>query len=87
MLLGNFMDEKLSEEEQIRKIREQEEKTLELENVIPIERKKGRPKKESPNIVVPISMPPDLKAKIDNDEEGKINRSALVCKILYLHYQ
>ena len=60
---------------------------LDINNVISIERKKGRPKKENKNLIVPVSMPKDLKDKIDNDEEGKVNRSALICKILYEHYQ
>lgn len=74
----------MSEEDLIKKIHESEEKTLEMGEVI--ERKKGRPKKENPNLIVPVSMPPEIKAQIDNDEEGKINRSKLVCKALIFYF-
>ena len=63
----------------------EEEKMLNIENVIPIVRK-GRPKKENPNKIVPISMPIDLLNKINETEEAKKNRSAFICKILYEYY-
>lgn len=63
----------------------EDEKMLNMENIIPIE-KRGRPRKENKNEIVPVSMPKDLKDRLANDEEAKKNRSAFICKILYEYY-
>ena len=63
---------------------EETEKTLELCTINPVERKKGRPRKENKCKIVPISLPADLIEKI-NIECGN-NRSAFIANILNQHF-
>lgn len=62
----------------------EEEKMLNMENVIPIEKSRGRPKKENKNQIVPISMPLELLERIKKqmDIKEKKNRSDFICTLL-----
>ena len=73
-----LIKEIMKKEEELNSNKE-EEKLLEG-TPNPTEKKKtGRPKKENPNEVVPISMPHELKIMLDNNSEAQANRSKFVC--------